>query len=91
LIHLKTDSPNLYQFTKIVIGLYGCQLLKDSDDAYMEENLSEEIRIKTHYESLDIADSKRIHYLCFSLPANLGNKESDARLKEKLREHEGVD
>jgi tRNA (guanine-N7-)-methyltransferase len=74
-----------------VIGLYGCQLLKDSDDVYREENLPEELKIKTHYESLDIADSNRIHYLCFSLPANLEDKETDARLKEKLREHEGVD
>ena len=91
LIHLKTDSPELYRFTKIVIGLYGCSLLKDMDDVYLEESLPEELIIKTHYESLDIAGGNRIHYLCFALPADLGDKAADARLKEKLREYEGVD
>jgi tRNA (guanine-N7-)-methyltransferase len=29
LIHLKTDSPDLYQFTKLVIDLYNCKLTQD--------------------------------------------------------------
>jgi tRNA (guanine-N7-)-methyltransferase len=68
LIHLKTDSPDLYEFTKKVMELYGCLSIKDSDNIYKEETVAEELKIKTHYESLDIAGSKRIHYLCFSLP-----------------------
>ena len=67
-IHLKTDSPELYHFTKKVIGLYGLHLLEDSNDAYLMKNLTEELKIKTHYESLDIAGSKKIHYLKFTLP-----------------------
>ncbi|MCY7291816.1 MAG: tRNA (guanosine(46)-N7)-methyltransferase TrmB, partial [Ferruginibacter sp.] len=67
-IHLKTDSPQLYDFTKKVIDMYGLHLLEDSDDAYAMENISEELKIKTHYESLDIAGSKKIHYLKFTLP-----------------------
>ncbi|MEI2740751.1 MAG: tRNA (guanosine(46)-N7)-methyltransferase TrmB [Chitinophagaceae bacterium] len=91
LIHLKTDSPELYRFTKTVIELYGCPLHKDSDNIYKEEPVPEELKIKTHYESLDIAGSNRIHYLCFSLPANLQGKEKDEELKQLLKEHEGTD
>lgn len=83
-IHLKTDSPDLYRFTKLVIDVYGCPLLKDSDHVYAQEQVEEELRIKTHYESLDIAGSNRIHYLCFQLPADLGNRDKDLLLKEKL-------
>jgi tRNA (guanine-N7-)-methyltransferase len=59
------------------------------NNVFSNENVSEELKIKTHYESLDIAGSNRIHYLCFSLPADLGNKEKDLVLKEKLQQHEG--
>ena len=91
LIHLKTDSPQLYRFTKIVIDLYSCILKKDSNNIYFDESITEELKIKTHYESLDIAGSNRIHYLCFSLPETLPGKEKDEELKQMLKEHEGVD
>ena len=81
LIHLKTDSPDLYEFTKKVIALYSCLSIKDSDNVYKEEPIADELKIKTHYESLDIAGSNRIHYLCFSLPGNLPGKEKDDELK----------
>lgn len=83
-IHLKTDSPHLYRFTKTVISFYGCTLHADSDNVYAMESVPPELTIKTHYESLDIAGSNRIHYLCFSLPENLGDKEKDALLKELI-------
>jgi len=67
LIHLKTDSPVLYQFTKWVIDMYGLTLLEDIDDIHAVP-IKDELTIRTHYESLDIAQSKRVHYLCFTLP-----------------------
>ncbi len=91
LIHLKTDSPDLYAFTKLVIDLYGCHLHKDLDNVFNEETVSEELKIKTHYESLDIAGSNRIHYLCFSLPQVIPDKEKDSALKQLLKEDEGFD
>jgi len=66
-IHLKTDSPDLYQFTKTVINLFNLPLLVDFDNAYQEPGISDELKIKTYYESLDIANSKRVHYLQFKL------------------------
>lgn len=90
-IHLKTDSPDLYQFTKRVIGLYDIILLKDSDNVYSQETVEAELKIKTHYESLDIAGSNRIHYISFSLPQNLPGKEMDVRLHQELKHEAGVD
>lgn len=90
-IHLKTDSPDLYQFTKKVIDMYGCDLHKDIDDVYAEPGIAPELRIVTHYESLDIAQSKRVHYLCFSLPEVLPSKEMDLVLQQFLKDEAGVE
>lgn len=85
-IHLKTDSPDLYEFTKRVIEMYGCVLHKDHKDLYHNGAISEELKIKTHYESLDIAKSNRIHYICFSLPHELPAREMDEELKQALKD-----
>jgi tRNA (guanine-N7-)-methyltransferase len=79
-INLKTDSPDLYNFTKTVIDLCGLELLVDYNDAYKVPNLAEELKIKTHYEGLDIAQSNRIHYLQFRL-----NKPLPLMLDEQLK------
>ena len=85
IIHLKTDSPDLYAFTKTVIELYDLILLEDNDNIYKSENIKEELKIKTHYEGLDIAGSAKVHYLMFQLKGNLPI-EKDAHLKEIIRE-----
>ena len=87
-IHLKTDSPALYRFTRLVTERYNCTLLEDKEDVFNNEFISDDLKIKTHYESLDIAGSNRIHYLKFSLPAALPGKEKDKELQEFLREYE---
>lgn len=89
-IHLKTDSPNLYRFTKLIIEKYNCNLIEDIEDLYSNENISDELKIKTHYESLDIAGSNRIHYLKFSLPESFPGKEKDKELQEFLKEYESA-
>jgi len=66
-IHLKTDSPQLYEFTKTVIDLYKLSIVKDVQDVYALEQIPPELQIKTHYEKLDIAKSNRIHYLQFQI------------------------
>ena len=88
LVHLKTDSPDLYAFTKTVIEKYNCVLIEDNDNVHGNGPVSEELRIKTHYESLDIAGSNRIHYLKFSLPETLPAKEKDKALQDFLKEYE---
>ena len=80
-INLKTDSPDLYIFTKNVIATFGLTLLIDDDNIYASQTVSEELSIKTHYEGLDIAGSNRIHYLCFLLDKEMP-EEKDEELKE---------
>lgn len=83
IIHLKTDSPDLYNFTKTVINYYGISLLQDEDDLYANQLRSEALKIKTHYERLDIAQSNRIHYLQFKLDKDFA-VERDNDLKNLL-------
>jgi tRNA (guanine-N7-)-methyltransferase len=85
-INLKTDSPRLYTFTKKVAQLYGLNIVEDSDDVYKEPHIKEELKIKTHYESLDIAQSNKIHYLKFTLPVVI--KDIDEQLQEELKNEE---
>ncbi len=87
LVHLKTDSPDLYQFTLAVINLYQLQLLEQTDHVYAQPLVKPELMIKTHYEGLDIAQSNRIHYLCFRVDTDLP-LEKDEQLKQLLREPE---
>ncbi len=60
----------------------------DNDNVYKQAAIPDELKIKTHYESLDIAGSNRIHYLCFSLPRKVAGKEKDEELKQLLKAHE---
>ncbi len=84
-IQLKTDSPALYNFTRAVIALYNLRLEEAIEDVHRQENLSEALKIRTHYESLDIARSQKIYYLRFSLPVET-LPDKDDELKELSRE-----
>jgi len=68
---------------KNVIELYDLTLVEDCSDVYKQPEVKEELKIKTHYESLDIAQSNKIHYLKFTLPAVIKN--IDDHLQEQLR------
>jgi tRNA (guanine-N7-)-methyltransferase len=83
LIHLKTDSPVLYHFTRLVTELYHLPLLEDTEDIHSVP-MKDELQIRTHYEGLDIAQSSRVHYLCFSLPG-IDLPPLDDLLQEKIR------
>ncbi len=85
-IHLKTDSPALFNFTKKVIDMYGLELSDASEDIYAKPQLEDALKIKTHYESLDIAQSKKIFYIRFKLPALIPDK--DEELQEFLKQTE---
>jgi tRNA (guanine-N7-)-methyltransferase len=84
-IHLKTDSPDLYNFTKTVINLCKLELFEDIDDLYKDEVLNDALKIKTHYENLDIAQSNKVHYLAFRITDKDLSKEKDEQLKEIFR------
>jgi tRNA (guanine-N7-)-methyltransferase len=92
IVHLKTDSPNLYLFTKTVIELFGLAVIKATDDLYstefmQSEQWDERCNIKTYYEGLNIASSNRIHYIQFKLDKELP-LELDEKLKDIIAEFE---
>jgi len=82
-IHLKTDSPHLFRFTKLVSDMYGISVIESCDNVYAQSEIDKTLTIKTHYESLDIAGSNKIFYIKFSLPDTLPEK--DDELQELLK------
>ena len=85
IVNLKTDSPDLYHFTKTVINLFAFSVLEDAENVHTLPVIKPELLIKTHYEGLDIAKSNRIHYLRFKLDKEIP-LEKDAQLKQILSE-----
>lgn len=86
-INLKTDSPVLYNFTLDVLELCGITPTVAIDDLYKENNSDPVLRIQTHYEKLDIAQSNRIHYIKFQLPST-PLPDIDEALKQRVSERE---
>ena len=81
IVHLKTDSPLLYNFTLKVIELYGLNLIYKTENLYAEASIDPRCLIKTYYEGLDIAQSNKIHYIQFNI-----DKELPVALDEVLKE-----
>lgn len=83
LIHLKTDSPDLYAFTKETIQIFSLTIIEDESNIYSKAILPDELKIKTHYEKLDISGSKKVFYVCFKIDRDL-SIEKDIHLKENI-------
>ncbi|MEM1318786.1 MAG: tRNA (guanosine(46)-N7)-methyltransferase TrmB [Bacteroidota bacterium] len=66
LIHLKTDSPALYEFTLETLGEYAdSQILYQDDDIYSKPLPDEVLSIKTYYELMHLEAGKTIKYVKF--------------------------
>lgn len=74
-INLKTDSPFLYEYTRRLVKLNGCEVIADTDDLYGSGMADPISSIKTFYEQQWLARGKKIKLLSFRLPA-------DGKLKE---------
>ncbi len=85
IIHLKTDSPLLYNFTLKVIELYQLNLLYKTDNLYAEATIDPRCLIKTYYEGKDIAQSHKIHYIQFNIDKELP-LDLDEVLKEAIKD-----
>jgi tRNA (guanine-N7-)-methyltransferase len=67
LIHLKTDSEPLYNYTLEIIAELGLVILKNYEDVYALNKQEELYNIQTYYEKSHLADNRIIKYLCFKL------------------------
>lgn len=75
LIHLKTDSPFLYTYTREMLRLNDYRVEADTDDLYLQVDgvlkvegvLSEARLLQTHYEKQWLDRGLTIKYLCWHL------------------------
>ena len=68
IIHLKTDSPHLYEFTLEVLSEYkGVEIIHQDADIYSKPLPIPELDIKTYYEELHISGDDTIKYVSFRL------------------------
>ncbi|MFT3949852.1 MAG: tRNA (guanosine(46)-N7)-methyltransferase TrmB [Agriterribacter sp.] len=84
-VHLKTDSPDLHNFTLLVTALYKLEVIETYNDVYAQPEIHPDLKIKTYYESLDIAGSNKVHYIQFKVPEHIP-VEKDYQLKQLLGE-----
>jgi tRNA (guanine-N7-)-methyltransferase len=67
-IHLKTDSEELYTFTRETLKAEQCIVHEDIADIYGKGRATGPLAIQTHYEGLHLAEGRTIYYISFSLP-----------------------
>lgn len=66
-INLKTDSPELYEFTLETIKELNLPLHRNVEDVYKECPNDPELSIKTYYEGLHLNKGRTIRFISFSL------------------------
>jgi tRNA (guanine-N7-)-methyltransferase len=67
IIHLKTDSDILYEYTKEVIEKEGLELIMDEPDVHKNRPDDPKLSIITYYENMHIEKGKTIKYLSFKI------------------------
>jgi len=73
LIHLKTDSDLLFEFTLETIAYNKCEIVNASNDIYSEKSVDNDLMIKTYYEKKHLENRKTIKYVAFRLPEKIAN------------------
>jgi len=66
IIHLKTDSTELYEFTKEVLAEEKVTIEKDFSNVYEDVREDKRLYLKTHYEKQHLMEGRIIKYLRFS-------------------------
>ena len=66
-INLKTDSPELYEFTLETINELGLKLHRNVANVYQECPDDPELSIRTYYESMHLEKGRTIRFISFSL------------------------
>ncbi len=83
-VHLKTDSPFLYTYTREMVALNGLPVEVDTADLYLSEGLALPeglLNIQTHYERQWLQRGLTIKYLKFSLPRDAKLVEPDIEIE----------
>ncbi|MGB0839451.1 MAG: tRNA (guanosine(46)-N7)-methyltransferase TrmB [Chitinophagales bacterium] len=67
LIHVKTDSDILYEFTMKTIATWKLEIVKNYPDLYQTDFKDPLLGVKTRYEAMNPSGSDTIKYVCFKL------------------------
>ncbi len=67
IVHLKTDSRELYDYSTEIVKEQNLQINKSSSDIYSDYNDDEILSIKTTYEKLWLKEGAKICYLSFKI------------------------
>ncbi|MCQ2960583.1 MAG: tRNA (guanosine(46)-N7)-methyltransferase TrmB [Bacteroidales bacterium] len=70
-VNLKTDSKELFDYTKSVLEYNNQEILVATDDLYNSRYDDEILSIKTHYESYYLTQGKKITYIRFRLKGEI--------------------
>jgi tRNA (guanine-N7-)-methyltransferase len=70
IIHLKTDNPDLYNYTKALVEKNTLEIITATGDLYSEKPGNDILSIRTHYENIFIKEGRKIYYLAFRLDKN---------------------
>ena len=66
IVHLKTDSQKLYEYSlEVIRNQKNWKLVNYCSSIYDNKPLHPDISIKTHYENMHLADGKKITYISF--------------------------
>ena len=64
-VHLKTDSPSLFEFTMEVLEMEKINIKSYSKNIYAEEDIDPLLQIQTYYERMHLKEGRNIHYVSF--------------------------
>lgn len=68
MVHLKTDEPNLYEFTLETLSAdQNVDILYKDDNIYAKELPFPELELKTYYEQMHLSEGKEIKYVRFKI------------------------
>lgn len=67
LIHLKTDSPFLYQYTKEMLKENAYKVVADTDNLYSKPQYEDAQALRTHYEQQWLDRGLSIKYICWKM------------------------
>lgn len=68
IVHLKTDEPNLYDFTlETLSDDPKVEILYHDDDIYAKALPFQELKLKTYYEQMHLSEGKKIKYVRFKI------------------------
>lgn len=66
-VHLKTDSTELYDYTMEILEEQNIEILYQNDNIYAQPLDFPELEIKTFYEEMHLKDNRTIKYIRFTL------------------------